>query len=142
MNRKSSQPGFTLIETIVALVLVGTVGMALFGWINTNIITLNRIQEINRQNEATRNIIEYMGAINPMITPEGQIDFGSYRATWKAKISTEVKDGTNYPSGVGLYHFAMYQTSVKVGKPSGEYWFELALQQVGYKKVRELKVAF
>lgn len=142
MIRKNSQPGFTLIEAIVALVLIASVGMALFSWINTNIITLNRVQEINVQSEATRNIIEYMNAVNPMITPEGEVDFGSYRATWQAEISTDVKDGANYPRGVGLYQLAMYRTNINAKKASGEPWFELALQQVGYKKVRDLKVAF
>ena len=142
MNRKNSQRGFTLIEAIVALVLIGSVGMALFSWINTNIITLNRVQEINAQNEATRNIIEYMNAINPMITPQGEVSFGSYRVTWQAEISTDVKDGAHYPRGVGLYQLAMYRTSIKAGKSSGEPWFDLTLQQVGYKKIRELKAAF
>lgn len=141
MSRKYPQLGFTLIEAIVALVLIASVGMALFSWINASIITLNRVQEINAQSEATRNIIEYMNAINPMITPEGEVDFGSYRATWQAEISTDVKDGANYPRGVGLYQLAMYRTIIKARKASGEPWFDLTLQQVGYKKIRELKVA-
>lgn len=142
MSRKNSQLGFTLIEAIVALVLIGSTGMALFSWINTNIITLNRVQEINAQSEATRNIVEYMNAINPMITPEGKVDFGSYRITWQAEIATDIKDGANYPRGVGLYQLAMYRTNIDARKASGEPWFDLTLQQVGYKKVRELKVAF
>lgn len=142
MSRKNSQLGFTLIEAIVALVLMGSTGMALFSWINTNIITLNRVQEINAQSEATRNIIEYMNAVNPMIMPEGKVDFGSYRITWQAEISTDVKDGANYPRGVGFYQLAMYRTNIDARKTSGEPWFDLTLQQVGYKKVRELKVSF
>lgn len=142
MSRKNSQFGFTLIEAIVALVLVGSVGMALFSWINTNIITLNRVQEINAQSEATRNIIEYMNAINPMIRPEGKVDFGSCQVTWQAEISTDMQDGANYPRGVGFYQLAMYRTNIDVKKSSGEPWFGLTLQQVGYKKIRDLKVAF
>lgn len=142
MNRKNPQLGFTLIEAIVALVLIGSTGMALFGWINTNIITLNRVQEINAQSEATRNIIEYMNAVNPMITPEGDVSFGSYRVTWQAEVSSDIKDGANYPKGVGFYQLAMYRTNIKARKVSGEPWFDITLQQVGYKKVRELKVAF
>lgn len=142
MSRKNSQLGFSLIEAIVALVLIGSVGMALFSWINTSIIALNRVQEINAQSEATRNIIEYMNAVNPMMMPEGKVDFGSYRITWQAEISADAKDGANYPRGVGYYQLAMYRTDIKTIKASGEPWFDLALQQVGYKKVRESKAAF
>lgn len=136
------QLGFTLIEAIVALVLIGTTGMALFGWINTNIITLNRVQETNAENAATINALEYMHSINPMISPEGQANLGSYRLSWKAEAATEPRDGANYPFGIGLYQLDMYQTKVTVQKADGQFWFTFALQQVGYKKVRELSLDF
>lgn len=137
-HRKRKQSGFTLIEAIVALVLVGTTGMALFGWINSNIITLNRVQEINAENVATVNAVEYMNNINPMISPEGQANLDSCRLSWKAEASAESRDGAGYPYGVSLYQLNMYQTSVIVQKPDGQFWFDFTLQQVGYKKVREI----
>ena len=131
------QQGFTLIEAIVALVLIGTTGMALFGWINTNIITLNRIQEMNIESSATVNTLEFMSSVNPMLTPQGQADLGSCRLTWNAEASTEPRDGAGYPFGMSLYQLGMFQTQITVQKPDGKFWFKLALQQVGYKKVRE-----
>lgn len=135
MNGK--QQGFTLIEAIVALVLIATTGMALFSWINGNIITLNRVQEINAENAATQNVVEYMNSINPMISPEGQIDLGSCRLSWKSTAATEPRDGASYPYGIGLYQLGMYRTKITVHKQSGQFWFSLTLQQAGYKKVRE-----
>lgn len=132
------QLGFTLIEAIVALVLIGTMGMALFGWINTNIITLHRIQEVNAENAATINAVEFMGSINPMISPEGQTDLGPYRLSWKAEAATEPRDGASYPFGIGLYQLCLYQTRITVQKPDGKFWFAFTLQQVGYKKVRAI----
>lgn len=136
------QRGFTLIEAIVALVLIGTTGMALFGWINTNIITLNRVQEINAKNAATLNAVEYMHNINPMIAPQGQANLGSCRLFWKAETTEEPRDGANYPYGVSLYQLGLYQTRVTIQKPDGQFWFGFTLQQAGYKKVRELSLPF
>lgn len=136
MNEK--QHGFTLIEAIVALVLIATTGMALFSWINSNIITLNRVQEINAENAATLNAVEYMNNINPMIVPEGKNNLGSCRLSWKSEAQTEPRDGASYPYGISLYQLGMYQTKVSVQKPDGKFWFSFTLQQVGYKKVREL----
>lgn len=136
------QLGFTLIEAIVALVLIGTTGMALFGWISTNIITLNRVHEINAENAATINALEYMSSINPMISPEGQVDLGAYRLSWEAETAIEPRDGAGYPNGISLYQLGMYQTIITVQKPEGQFWFSFTLQQVGYKKVRELSLPF
>ncbi len=137
-RRDRKQRGFTLIEAIVALVLIATTGMALFGWINSNIITLNRVQEINAVNAATVNAVEYMNNINPMAVPEGQTNLGFCRLSWKAEAATETRDGAGYPYSTSLYQLNMYQTKVTLQKPDGQFWFAFTLQQVGYKKVREL----
>lgn len=140
--RGSKQLGFTLIEAIVALVLIGTTGMALFSWINTNIITLNRVQESNAENAATTNAMEFMHNVNPMIAPKGQANLGSCRLSWKTDAATEFRDGTGYPFGVSLYQLGLYQTRVTIQKPDGQFWLTFTLQQVGYKKVRELLLPF
>ncbi len=135
---QNRQHGFTLIEAIVALVLIATAGMALFSWINSNIITLNRIQEINAVNTATANALEYMATINPMATQHGYSDLGAYRIEWDAVAITETRDGADYPYSISLFQLDLYQTTVTLKMPSGQVWFSFDMQQVGYKRVREL----
>lgn len=125
------QHGFTLLEAIVALVLISSAGMALFSWINNNISTLSRIHDANTQSEATLNILEYMRLINPMLTPQGKAALGNYRIDWESQPATLIVDK---PSS--LYQFALYQTRIGVEDSDGRAWFELSLQQVGYKQVR------
>jgi len=136
------QHGFTLIEAIVALVLIATTGMALFSWINSSITTLNRVQEINAESVVTVNALEYMSNINPMTTPEGKANLGSCTVSWKAVADTAPRDGASYPFGISLYQLAMYQTRVTVQKLDGKFWFAFTLQQVGYKKAREIFMPF
>jgi len=139
---KRRQQGFTLLEAIVAMVLIAGAGMALFSWINTNIISLSRVQEINAQAEAQANVLAYMDTVNPMMMPEGKAELGSYRLQWKAEAVTAVQDGANYPYGISLYQLALYRTAIQVEKADGRHWFDMALRQVGYKKVRELRPPF
>ena len=130
------QAGFTLLEAIVALVLISGAGLALFGWINGNIMSLTRIRDVNARSEATVNILEYMDRVNPMLTPEGEAPLGAYSIKWRSHATSNITEGTNYPGGQGSYQMALYGTSVSVRKAADQIWFELELQQVGYKKVR------
>ena len=139
---RQSQRGFTLIEAIVALVLMATTGMALFSWINTNVMTLGRVQSSNARDAATANALQILHNVNPMETPQGEVKLGTYSVKWKAEALTEPRDGASYPSGIGLYQFVMYQTHVDVKTEDGKDWFDFKLQQVGFKKVRDIRPPF
>jgi len=136
-NRFKRSLGFTLLEAIVALVLIGGVGMALFSWINSSIVALRRVEDANARNEAAANIIEYMQAVNPMQTPEGKADFGAYQIQWKSDPLAEPLDGVDNPQGLSLFQLGLYQTSVYAAKSDDPSWFNLKLELVGYKKVRD-----
>lgn len=137
-----SQRGFTLMEAIVALVLISATGMALFGWINSSLGSLARLRDADARAEATVNALEYMNSVNPMLIPEGRADLGAYRIRWRAAAATAAQDGANYPQGISLYQLALYDTAIRVEKMDGSPWFELTLRQVGFKKVRELRLPF
>lgn len=140
MAKHAAQRGFSLLEAVVAMVLISGAGYALFGWINSNIMALNHIHESNARSAATQNILEYMDSVNPMLRPDGNADFGNYRIAWKAKPVTLVQDGTSYPEGVSLYQLALYETMIEVETPGKNRWFDFKLRQVGYKKVRTLSL--
>lgn len=128
----SRQRGFSLLEAVVAMVLISGAGYALFGWINSNIMTLNSIREANARAEATQNILEYMNAVNPMLKPSGNASLGQYKIRWEATPVTLVQDGN------GLYQLALYDTQIKAENGQSNPWFDFRLRQVGFKKVREL----
>ena len=136
VSTRTRASGFTLIEALVALVIIGAFGMALFTWINSSIVSLHRVEDANARNDAAANIIEYMQAVNPMQTPEGKNNFGSYQIQWKSDPVTDEVDGVTSPQGNSLYRLALYQTKISVAKTDDPNWFELKLKLVGYKKVR------
>ena len=113
------------------MVLISGAGYALFGWINTNIMTLARIQETNARAEATQNILEYMDSVNPMLKPQGNTRLGAYKIRWDATPISLVQQGH------GLYQLALYDTVVKADSGQSRPGFEFRVRQVGYKKVRE-----
>jgi general secretion pathway protein I len=138
MRRKKFHSfGFTLIEAIVALVLIGGAGMALFSWVNGSIVALRRVEDANARNDAVANIVEYMQVVNPMLTPEGKVNFGAYRIEWKSELVTGDVDGISNPGSVGLFRLGLYKTAILVAKTDDPHWFDLTLTQTGFRKVRE-----
>ena len=124
------------------MVIIGSVGMALFSWVNSTLMSLSHIRDANAIVEAKLNIVEYMNTVNPMLKPEGQVSLGDYRLGWKADAKTAVQDDVGYPVGIGLYQMALFETTINVEHSDGRPWFRFAMKQVGYKKVREAKLPF
>ena len=135
----TGQRGFSLLEAVVAMVLISGAGAALFSWINTELGSVSRLHQSNAKAEALVNVLELMHTVNPMLTPEGALSFAAYRLTWKAQEVTPVQDGLSYPRGISLYQLALYDTLVRVVNPDGTPWFDFTLRQVGYKRVRDNK---
>lgn len=131
------QNGFTLLEAIVALVILSTAGLAMFSWLNTNLQTTHRIQALSAELNAKENALEYMKSINPMQTNQGQALIGDITIKWDSKPIIPPMDGANYPNGMSLYQIALYETSIRMDKTDNPSWITFKIQQMGYRKVRE-----
>ena len=129
--------GFTLIEAMVAMVIIGGAGMALFSWVNNSVISLGRVEDANARNAAMLNAIEFMQSVNPMLRPEGKIQLGDHELSWKATVQGDLVDGSAYPQGQSLFQLALYDTRVTAQRADGSAWFDFKLKLVGYKRVRE-----
>ena len=133
------QQGFTLLEAIVALVLITTTGMALLSWINTNLITLQRVQQAQQRHEAIRNALAFMETVNPLESPQGEETVGIYIFHWQARAIELPKDGK------GLYQLALYDTDIEVffHQPQKQALIaQFTLRQVGFKQVYEPTLTF
>lgn len=136
-RRLVASGGFSLLEAIVAMVLISGAGMALFAWINGSIASLTSLQDANRRSDATANILEYMDRVNPMQSPQGEASLGPYSIRWRAHPASDVVNGVNYPRGRSLYQIAIYNVKVSVFHEDRNPWFTVQLRQVGYNRVGE-----
>ncbi len=129
-------------EAIVAMVLVATTGMALFGWINTNIATLSRLHSVQAQDSATVNALQYLHGVNPALTPSGKVELGPNAIAWESEAVAPLRDAAGYPTGLGMYQVGIFRTKVSVFNPDGTAWFTFELQQPGYVRVRNIVAPF
>jgi general secretion pathway protein I len=133
--------GFTLLEAMVAMLLIATVGMAVFDWINSSLDTLLRLQEHHLREQAVRNALSFMETVNPMEKPRGETVMGECIIRWDSQLTEPEKDGVGHPAGVSLYRLGLYHTHIKI-ETNGNQIAELVLHQVGYRQAREFKVNF
>ncbi|WP_457445563.1 type II secretion system protein [Roseateles sp. P5_E4] len=78
--------GFTLLEVIVALVILSTAGLVLFGWINQNLATATRLRESQARSQLQIEGVSWLATINPVAEPEGDREMGGLRLTWRATL--------------------------------------------------------
>ncbi len=129
--------GFTLLEAIVAMVLVMLVGIALYSWISTDIISLGRVRNVGMKVVSEDSALAYLRTVNPMLRPQGSMQISGLRIRWNARVLYPVRSGAGYFRGVSLYRIGLYRVHVEVENPRGkEYAFGVRL--VGYKQVFQL----
>jgi len=129
--------GFSLLEVIVALVLITSTGMALFSWMNTNTMSLQRVQFVQQRNIATRNALMYINTINPLQTPQGSTTLGSYIVNWNSKTLEPPKDGMAHTGGQGFYQVGLYEVAVEVQDLDKQVLANFTVREVGYLQVRK-----
>ena len=135
MNTRNNQRGFTLLEAIVAMVVLASVGSALFAWLNTNLLTVHRIQTIQHRDEATRIGLEWMETVNPARQRQGSADFDGYRIHWQGQPLQPPRNGSGLRGGQSLFQLTLYKMQVRV-EPPGRPAVEFTLRRTGYEQVR------
>jgi len=133
--------GFTLLEALVSMLLIASVGMASFDWINSSLENMERIEAHHLRQQAIRNALIFMETVNPTENPGGEIKMGHYTVQWNSSSAEPTKDGAGYPFGLSLYRIGLYDMHVKIDINDKEI-AKFDVRRTGYRQEREFKIAF
>lgn len=137
------QKGFGLLEALVALVLLSSVGFTLLAWVHQNLDATHRMRTFYAQQEARRIALEWVRSENPMEKPEGEILYHSLRIKWKAQAQSPSIAQIGYPQGIGKHEVALYNTTISIFRPGeSEPWFTEELTTIGHSRVGSNKPPF
>lgn len=132
-----------MLEALVALVLLSSVGFTLLAWIHQNLDAIQRLRGVYEEIDARRTVLAWSRALNPMEQPEGEISFGTLRLAWKSTLSSGPVAQSGYPIGTGLHDLALYDVSINAFRSNQqEPWFVQKVICVGRKKVRDDRPLF
>jgi general secretion pathway protein I len=128
------QRGFTLLEAIVALVLLTTAGLALFSWINAGFDSLQRIERANRLAAAEINALEFMRNINVMDKPEGRASLGNVEMRWRATQVTAPRPNVGDTREASVFVVALYDTQIVLDAPPQIENHVFVVRQMGFSR--------
>jgi len=130
--------GFTLLEAMIAIVVV-TMGLfATYSWVNVNIQSLVRAEQVVEQEILIEELIEELLVTDLSRIDSGQTETGAQSLRWTAE-PIERRSGVNSIGIVGLYDHTLYEVRVAIYSDNiqvGEYSTRL----VDSKQVRQPKL--
>lgn len=90
--------GVTLLEVIVALVLLSTTGVALISWMSHNLRTAHQLQVLAAQARLELDAMGLLAAVDPSVN--GEAEFNNLRIEWrtspfKATVPNRAFDGVS-----------------------------------------------
>ena len=109
------QRGFTLIEVVVAMAILGTAGMMLFAWISQNLQTAVRIQQAQARAQLQIEGVRWLGLINPSVEPEGAQDQGELHLRWTSTLVEPPRGEFDFGgSMLPRWELALYRVHAKL----------------------------
>lgn len=127
--------GFTLLEAIVAMVIFSLGAFALYGWLSTNLITMERVLERREAAAATQSALELVRRVNPMEEPRGERQVGALLVSWEASEIEPPRDSVSQVGLPTLFQVGLYVLDVRV-QANGEDIHQFQVRQVGHRQVR------
>lgn len=130
--------GFTLLEALVALALIGSTGLALLAWINQNIDSARRVEELRKRAAIHLEASHFVEGLNPMMASEGRNVLGvvtiEWRAVQKSELARNVIHATNAP---GVFELGIFDIDVVASAPGVPEPVRFRQSAVGWKRVVE-----
>jgi general secretion pathway protein I len=128
--------GFTLLEAIVALVIFSMAAIGIYTWINTNLITLNRLAEVAATEQVLNSSVERLKLVDMSKETSGRFEVNGYWVDWTADLVEPWKNGVTATGSLGIYDLGLFTVSLSFSKNSREL-ANYQYRQAAYKQVRE-----
>src|SRR5579864_1759768 len=98
-GKRAGDAGFTLIEAIVALVILAAGLIAFYEFLGSSLHAADRVRAAADAYDRDRNALALASTLNPMLRPDGTFDLGAYRIRWHAEPLAAPERTTAPPGG-------------------------------------------
>jgi general secretion pathway protein I len=133
--RRGKARGFTLLEAIVAIAIVGIAIITIVTFVSQMVGALTRAGDVNAQNLAKQAIIEVLEPLNPLEQPNGEDQIGDLALRWESENVVPPNTATRVGTGLSGFSMGFYNVTVSVDRADRKPWFSFAKRKVGYRRM-------
>jgi prepilin-type N-terminal cleavage/methylation domain-containing protein len=123
--------GFTLIETLVALVILAASLLAFYEFLGAALNGAAAAERAAIAYDRRQNALTLAATLNPMERPEGSFDLGFYRIRWRSEPIAAPRQSSGFPSGKGRFIIALYR--VVLDFPGEPAFSDVEVTKLGYR---------
>lgn len=127
--------GFTLIEAIIAITIIGMTFLPIMALISQSLIQLISVEEAQARAAAMESALAMIDPINPLETPQGQIMIGETDLTWQSELIVEPNETIQIGAGLAGFNIGFYAVTVALSR-QGAPWFSFECRKVGFSTIQ------
>ncbi len=134
-TRPRGNAGFTLLEAIVAITIVGITLLPLVSYIGQTANQLERAANSNEQSLVLQSALALMTPVNPLLEPEGTLPLDrNITIAWQSETLVEPNSTALLGASLGAYRIGFYKMHVVVSRADTPEWFAFDIRKVGYDR--------
>lgn len=108
------QRGFTLLEAIVALVILAAALAGAWTWVANDVRALGRVRDLALEEAAVQQAVAELEQIDIAAQPTGSLRWREFRVDWQAEPMEEPRQGRTFVGGASRYQLALYGVELNV----------------------------
>ncbi len=130
-----STKGFTFVEAIVAVVVMGIAILPIMALLSQSLSQLTAAGEANERAAAMESALAIIDPVNPLQFPNGSTSMGNTELNWTSSLLVEPNETVQLRAGLAGYSVGFYDVIVSLSK-NGELWFSFNTRKVGYRRIQ------
>ena len=134
MTRMHTRPGFSVMETLVAVALLAIAIIPLYAFQQTLANTSARLQTASALLDAQESALAVLQSVDLIAQPSGEMDLGEWRLSWQSRelASEQPADGF---LGSSIWGVGLYEVEATLERGSSRHDFQI--RRVAWVQVRD-----
>ena len=135
VKQPQNSSGFTLVESIVSIVIIGMALLPIMALLSQSMTQLNNVAEANARAAAMESALAVIDPVNPLENPYGATFIGTTELLWSSEELVEPNETVQLRAGLAGYSVGFYKVTVFLRRNDAP-WFSFETRKVGFRRIQ------